>query len=159
MTVFVADEQGHPVPAERLRSLAEFVLAAEAVPASMELTLLLVDEPPIAELNEAHLGVEGPTDVLAFPIDAPGDAGGDVPAVLGDVVLCPAVAARQAPGDPAGEVEMLTVHGILHLLGHDHAEEDERRVMFGRTDELLAGFRSGARDGAPGPADVREGRP
>lgn len=149
MSVTLVDEQRRVTPTPRLRRLAAHVLAAEGVPDTMELTVLLVDEPAMTELNGRHMGASGPTDVLAFPIDAPGEATGGVPAVLGDVVLCPAVAARQADAD-AGEVaelELLLVHGVLHLLGHDHAEADERRVMFARTDALLAAFRDPA--GAP----------
>ena len=156
MTVSVTDEQSHPVATRRLQAVAEHVLAAENVPSDMQLTLLLVDEAAIAELNRAHLGGEHPTDVLAFPIDAPGEVGEDVPAMLGDVALCPAVAQRQAPHDPTGELEMLVVHGILHLLGHDHAEPDERRVMFARTDELLAELGAGRAARPFSRADVRE---
>lgn len=163
MTVDLVDEQERPAPAERLRELAEHVLVAEGVPADMELTVLLMDEPAVAELNREHLGEEGPTDVLAFPLDAPDEAGagaagadeasaGAAPRVLGDVVLCPPVAARQARAGETAELEMLLVHGVLHLLGHDHAEERERRVMFARTDELLADFRAVGERGAAAPA-------
>jgi len=106
--------------------------------------VLLVDAETIAALNEQHLGGDGPTDVLAFPLDEPGETPPGVPAILGDVVLCPAVAAEQAeradhgPGD---EIRMLTVHGLLHLLGMDHASPEQEREMFGRTDELLASYR------------------
>lgn len=141
MTVAVVDEQQRPVPTDRLRALAGHALVAEGVPEAMELTVLLVDEPSIAELNRDHLDGDGPTDVLAFPMDRPDEATGTVPAILGDVVLCPKVAERQAGEQPGAELEMLLVHGILHLLGHDHAEQDERRLMFGRTDALLADFR------------------
>jgi probable rRNA maturation factor len=88
--------------------------------------------------------------VLAFPLDAPGEGHPGVPSILGDVVIAPAVAARQA--QEAGrseddELAVLVVHGVLHLLGHDHAEEDERRVMFRLTDELLSDFRGRIRTG------------
>lgn len=149
MTVFVVDEQQRPVPTDRLRALADHALAAEGVPEAMELTVLLVDESAIAELNREHLDGDGPTDVLAFPMDRPDEATGSVPAILGDVVLCPVVAERQAGGQPTAELEMLLVHGVLHLLGHDHAEEDERRVMFARTDALLADFRHAHGDPPP----------
>jgi probable rRNA maturation factor len=112
-----------------------------------------VDEPTIAELNEQWMEKEGPTDVLAFPMDElrPGLVDEDPEeGVLGDLVLCPAVAERQ--GVTAGhgteaEVELLTVHGILHLLGYDHAEPEEHKEMFGLQDELLAAWRSGAASG------------
>lgn len=159
MTVFVVDEQQRPVPTDRLRVLAGHALAAEGVPEAMELTVLLVDDPVIAELNREYLGGDGPTDVLAFPMDRPDEATGSVPAILGDVVLCPVVAEQQS-GHPRAELEMLLVHGILHLLGHDHAEEDERRVMFARTDALLADFRHAHGDPPPATsaADTGEGR-
>lgn len=146
MAVFVADEQQDvEVDGDRLARLAQFVLADRRVPADMELSVLCVDPDTIAELNAHHMGVDAPTDVLAFPIDQPGESLPDEPAILGDVVLCPAVAARQAAErdlPAAGELELLLVHGILHLLGHDHAEEEERRVMFGLTERLLAAFRA-----------------
>jgi probable rRNA maturation factor len=147
VTVFLADEQDVEVPGTRLVSLARHVLAAQGVPDDMEVSLLLVDEPTIAELNQEHLGKSGPTDVLAFPIDLPGEAPPDTPAILGDVVLCPNVALEQAPrfgrtGDE--ELELLTVHGLLHLLGMDHADPVSEREMFGLTDELLRSFRAGA---------------
>jgi probable rRNA maturation factor len=142
--VFLADEQGIEVDAEDLVALAHSVLAARRVPPDMEVALLLVDEPTIAQLNQKHLGNEGATDVLAFPIDEPGESPPAGPAILGDVVLCPAVAQRQARERGVtehSELQLLTVHGILHLLGMDHAEPDEERVMFALTDELLAEHR------------------
>lgn len=148
-SVCVVDEQSQPVDAERLRRLAAHVLAARDVAQPAELSLRLVERDEIRELNEAYLHGSGPTDVLAFPLDAPDeDAFGphvpDQPALLGDVVVCPAVAADQAAErdeNAAGELELLVVHGILHLLGHDHAEPDERSRMFALTDRLLAQFR------------------
>lgn len=145
MAVFVADEQTLPVDAERLRRLADFVLADRRVPAAMELSILAVDRGSIAALNAHHMDGEGPTDVLAFPIDMPGESEPGQPALLGDVVLCPEVAAEQAAargGSPDAELELLLVHGILHLLGHDHAEPEQQRVMFSLTDRLLQDFRS-----------------
>jgi probable rRNA maturation factor len=143
VAVYLADEQDVPVDAEDLLALARHVVAQQRVPEDMELALLLVDRDTIAALNAEHMGKEGPTDVLAFPIDEPGEAAPDGPAVLGDVVLCPEVAHEQAAGfgrTPADEVRLLTVHGILHLLGMDHADADEERAMFGLTDQLLASF-------------------
>jgi probable rRNA maturation factor len=144
MPVFLADEQSVEVDADDLVALAHSVLAARRVPADMEVALLLVDEPTIAALNEKHLGHDGPTDVLAFPIDEPGESPPAGPAILGDVVLCPVVAQRQARERGVtehSELQLLTVHGILHLLGMDHAEPDEERAMFSLTDELLTQHR------------------
>jgi probable rRNA maturation factor len=143
VAVYLSDEQDHEVDREDLVRLATHVLEQEHVPQDMELALLLVDEAAIAALNEAHLGKEGPTDVLAFPIDEPGEVPAGQPAILGDVVLCPTVATVQAVGHrrrPQDELRLLTVHGILHLLGMDHADPAEERAMFGRTDELLASY-------------------
>ncbi len=156
--VFAADEQSdHPVDTLRWVKLAEAVLADENVKGEAELSLLFVDETAISDLNQRFLGREGPTDVLAFPIDeepaesgrSP-DSGGtgpgfsveadEVPTLLGDVVICPTVALRNAP-DHAGtfddEVALLVVHGILHLLGMDHLENKEAEEMERRERELL----------------------
>jgi probable rRNA maturation factor len=151
MSVFVADEQAADgavaVDLERLQQLAVHVLADQRVPAEMEVSILCVDRTTIAELNAHHMGSPGPTDVLAFPMDLPGETLAGEPAILGDVVVCPAVAAVQAVEhgvETLAEVELLVVHGILHLLGHDHAEPGERDRMFSLTDRLLADFRTGA---------------
>ena len=126
--VVARDDQGdEPVDVDRWSRLASAVLAAEA--ASGELTLLFVDEAAMAELNAEHMGETGPTDVLSFPIDGP-DAGAE--GLLGDVVVCPAVARRNASqhaGTFDDEVALLVVHGVLHVLGHDHAAEAETAVM------------------------------
>lgn len=148
MTVFVADEQDRPVDTDDLVALTEHVLDRRRVPRDMQVSVLLVDEPTIAALNEQHLDGDGPTDVLAFPIDMPGETPPGVPSVLGDVVLCPAVAEEQA--ERAGhatddELRMLTVHGLLHLLGMDHADPRSEREMFGLTDELLTSYREDER--------------
>lgn len=148
MPVLLADEQDLDVDADDLVALAQHVLAERRVPDDMEVALLLVDEAAIAALNSRHLGHEGPTDVLAFPIDEPGESPPAGPAILGDVVLCPAVAHRQAAerGLAAhAELQLLTVHGLLHLLGMDHAEPEEERAMFALTDRLLAAHRDGRR--------------
>lgn len=148
MTVFVADEQDRPVDTDDLFALAQHVLTSQRVPEDMQVSLLLVDEETIAALNEQHLDGDGPTDVLAFPLDEPGETPSGVPAVLGDVVLCPTVAQRQADRaghTPAEELRMLAVHGLLHLLGMDHADREEERRMFGLTDELLAAYREAGR--------------
>lgn len=133
--VVVSDEQSEvPVDAGRYGLLAAAVLRAEGRVG--ELTLTFVDRDEIAALNEEHMGVEGPTDVLSFPLDAdlaPGDIPDDWgPLLLGDVVVCPAVAAEAAPthaGTLDDELALLVVHGVLHVLGHDHAEPDETAVM------------------------------
>lgn len=134
-SVVASDARSEAVPAvdvERWAELARGVLVAEGVVG--ELTLTFVDAEEIAELHCEHLGLDGPTDVLSFPLDA--DSGAEpadgVPTLLGDVVVCPAVAAAQF-ADHAGtlddELALLVVHGVLHVLGHDHAEPEETAVM------------------------------
>jgi probable rRNA maturation factor len=118
----------------------------------------------MAELNKRFMDADGPTDVLAFPIDDPVDAGrwpdagstgpdrdgpepGDLPLLLGDVVVCPAVASRQAPehaGSYEDEMALLVVHGVLHVLGHDHVGPEETAAMQAKERSLLDRFhRSG----------------
>ena len=159
-TVFAADEQSAaPVDVQRFAALAEGVLLAEGVRGACELALYFVDEETIADLNRRFLDGDGPTDVLAFPIDDEVVEGGrlpdagstgpdrpqpeptEVPLLLGDVLVCPAVAERQAPehaGTYDDELALLVVHGVLHVLGMDHAEPQETAAMQARERELLA---------------------
>ena len=148
MSIEVLDESGRDVDVRRLSTLARFVMDRMRVHALAELCIKAVDEQTIAELNAQWMEKEGPTDVLAFPMDElrPGLVGEEPEeGVLGDLVLCPVVAERQ--GETAGhgtvaELDLLTTHGILHLLGYDHAEPEEHKEMFGLQDELLAAWRS-----------------
>ncbi len=148
MSIEVLNESGHELDVRRLAALSRFVLDRMRVHQLAELCIKAVDEETIASLNAQWMDKEGPTDVLAFPMDElrPGLVNEEPEeGVLGDLVLCPAVAETQAAtaGHPTGaEIELLTVHGILHLLGYDHAEPDEHREMFGLQDELLAAWRS-----------------
>jgi probable rRNA maturation factor len=146
--VFLTDEQDLDVDGDDLLALARHVLTDRGVPPEMEVTLLLVDEPTMAGLNETHMGAAGPTDVLAFPIDDPDEHPGEEQAILGDVVLCPAVAFAQA--EELGrhgqqELRLLATHGILHLLGMDHADPAGEREMFALTDELLEAYAAAVR--------------
>ncbi len=151
MTIEVLNESGTEVDVRRLSQLARFVMDEMRVHPQAELCIKAVDEDTIAELNGQWMEKEGPTDVLAFPMDElrPGLVTEEPEeGVLGDLVLCPAVAERQ--GETAGhgtvpELELLTVHGILHLLGYDHAEPEEHKEMFGLQDRLLAEWRDADR--------------
>jgi probable rRNA maturation factor len=141
--VVAYDEQGdHPLDLERWQQLAQDVLLAEGITVG-ELTLMFVDEQTIADLHEVHMGDASPTDVLSFPLDAESAIEAsidDVPVLLGDVVLCPAVAMRNAPehaGSIVDELALLVVHGTLHILGHDHADLMEAKAMQARERELL----------------------
>jgi len=136
--VVVSDEQDEvPVDADRWSALAAAALDAEGCVG--ELTLTFVDRDEIAALNAEHLGKQGPTDVLSFPLDPFGDAGPG-PSLVGDIVICPAVAAEAAPehaGTLDDELALLTVHGVLHIVGHDHAEPEEAAAMRARELALL----------------------
>ena len=151
MSIEILDESGSDVDVSGLSRLSRFVMDRMRVHPLAELCIKLVDEATIAELNERWMEKTGPTDVLAFPMDElrPGLVNEEPEeGVLGDLVLCTAVAKRQADeaGHPAEEeVELLTVHGILHLLGYDHAEPEEHKEMFGLQDRLLADWRGGGR--------------
>jgi len=146
MSIEVNDESGEGIDAERVAALARFVLDRLRVHPQAELSVLAVDVATMSSLHQQWMDEDGPTDVLSFPMDElrPGTDDEDPePGLLGDVVLCPAVAAQQAAaaGHPtAQELDLLTTHGILHLLGYDHAEPDEEREMFGLQTELLRGW-------------------
>ncbi len=147
VSIEVLDESGRDLDIRHLASLSRFVLDRMRVHPLAELCIKAVDESTIAELNVQWMEKDGPTDVLAFPMDElrPGLVNEDPEeGVLGDLVLCPAIAEQQ--GATAGhgaeaEIDLLTVHGILHLLGYDHAEPEEHKEMFGLQDELLAAWR------------------
>ena len=153
MSIEIRNESGVAVDEAGLAALARHVLDQMRVHPLAELSVLLVDEEAMAGLHQRWMGEAGPTDVLAFPMDElglPHPSGGQgehgtdddvAETLLGDVVLCPQVAVRQA--DKAGhgvqqELDLLCTHGILHLLGYDHAEPEEHAAMFGLQDRLLA---------------------
>jgi probable rRNA maturation factor len=159
--VFGADEQDAvPVDVLRYVRLAQLVLREERAPSEAEVSVIFVDEPAIADLNLRFLEVAGPTDVLAFPLDDEGspsgrqpDEGGRgpgappegtaLPTILGDVVVCPAVAQRNAVEHGRrldDELALLVVHGVLHLLDYDHAEPEQAERMQRREQQLLGQF-------------------
>lgn len=146
MGIEVNNESGEPVEEARLEALARFVLARLRVHPLAELSVVLLDEAAMEHYHVTWLDEPGPTDVMAFPMDELRPGGEDRepdPGLLGDVLLCPPVARRQAAeaGHPvAAELDLLLTHGILHLLGYDHAEPGEKEEMFGLTGELLAAW-------------------
>jgi probable rRNA maturation factor len=164
VSIEIANESGVGVDEASLASLARHVLDGMRVHPLAELSVLLVDEPAMTELHLRWMGEPGPTDVLAFPMDEirppqPGGAHADhsaaeppeIPGLLGDVVICPQVAkaqARQAGHSVKDEISLLCTHGILHLLGYDHAEPDEHATMFALQDKLLSSWRADQAAGA-----------
>jgi len=156
--IYAADEQhDHPVDLDRWVRLARGALTDEGVRGLAEVSLIFADELTIAALNQQFMGRDGPTDVLSFPIDSEPepsgrvpDSGGtgpgeppfpEIPQLIGDVVICPAVAARNAVEHECSlddELALLVVHGVLHLLGWDHVRDDEAERMEERERVLLA---------------------
>jgi probable rRNA maturation factor len=146
LSVEVNNESGFAVDEPALTQLGRFVLDALRIDPLAELSVLLVDTDTMAALHQQWMDLPGPTDVMAFPMDAadgpaerfdpsapPGTDEGRAEAMLGDVVLCPAVAADQATSaghSTEAELHLLCTHGILHLLGYDHGDPDEEREMF-----------------------------
>lgn len=146
MTVELADEQDDPLEPGSLRSLAQLVLREEGLTEEATVSILFVDPEEMARLNEEHLDRSGPTDVLSFPLEdlSPGnlpsaDPEGPPPA-LGDVVICPRVVRDRAVDTEVAfedEMALMVVHGLLHLLGYDHEDDDDAELMEGRERELL----------------------
>jgi probable rRNA maturation factor len=146
LSIEINNESTIPVDEEAIQRLAAFALDAMHVHADAELAIVLVDEGAMEQLHVQWMDEPGPTDVLSFPMDElrPGTEDAQTPpGLLGDIVLCPQVAQGQA--ETAGhstlqELLLLTTHGVLHLLGFDHAEPEEEKEMFGIQRDILVGF-------------------
>lgn len=146
MSIEINNESALSVDEPRVLKLATFALDYLHIHPAAEMPIIFVDEPAMEKLHIEWMDEPGPTDVLSFPMDElrPGtESDPTAPGILGDIVICPQVALKQAEtaGHPAiNEILMLTTHGILHLLGYDHAEPDEEKEMFGLQGEILAAF-------------------
>ena len=157
MSVDLNNESGLEADSTGLVRLATFALDQLRIHPMAELSILLVDEPTMSSYHEKYMGEPGPTDVLSFPMDElrpPEDDEEPPLGLLGDIVLCPAVTDRQArehDRTASEEAEYLLVHGLLHLLGYDHAEPDEKAEMFELKDKILAAWAEQRPDpGRPG---------
>ena len=146
MNVFFADEQDEPLPAVDLRDLAEVAVDAEGLAPNTEVTVLAVSDEQMADYNERFLSREGPTDVLAFPLEQlvpgrpPAPALNGPPLNLGDVVIAPSYVRKQAEARGVAfedELALMVTHGILHLLGYDHEDETEAEAMERREADIL----------------------
>ena len=135
--VLVSDRQSILVDVDGLTALAADTLRAEGSSDRVELSVSFVDEAEMAELHLRYMDEEGPTDVLSFPLDEVDDRG---VRLIGDVIVAPSVAAKNNPADPTGELRLLLVHGILHVLGYDHQEDADRAEMWARQ-ERYTGMR------------------
>jgi probable rRNA maturation factor len=165
VSVDINNESGIEVDQDSIRRLAQYVIGQMEVHPLADLSMLLVDEEHMTNLHEKWMEEPGPTDVLSFPMDelrphsiaGPNRTRGrdedeSEPVLLGDIVICPAVAVAQAKQhghSTQAELELLTVHGVLHLLGYDHADPEEEAEMFGLQNELLRDWRD---QSASGPA-------
>ncbi|KAB5606823.1 rRNA maturation RNase YbeY [Bifidobacterium jacchi] len=161
MSVDVANETVWDIDPKIFSDLGIWVMDQMRVSTQSDLTIMFVDPEPIAQLHERWMNLEGPTDVMSFPMDElrPGDGKTVMEGVLGDLVICPWVAAQQAAAAGHSTLEemlLLTIHGILHLLGYDHVDPDQERQMFGLQRQLLLTFIA-LRHGAGTPVTLPEG--
>ncbi len=146
MSVEVINETDYRVDLAEFSALGEYVLEQMHVGSGVDLNILFIDEIAMADLHEKWLQLPGPTDVMSFPMDelrpgTPTDPSG--PGILGDVCVCPTVAQKQARAAGHSQVEemlLLTTHGILHLLGYDHADAEQEKEMFALQRQLLLTF-------------------
>jgi probable rRNA maturation factor len=178
VSVEINNESGMAADEDALRELAQYVIGQMETHPLADLSMLLVDEAHMTNLHEKWMEEPGPTDVLSFPMDelrphsmaGPNRSRGrdgdePEPVLLGDVVLCPQVAAvqaRQHGHSTQAELELLTVHGVLHLLGYDHADPEEEAEMFGLQNELLRDWRlesTGRAPSAAAPAEPASAEP
>jgi probable rRNA maturation factor len=167
VTIDIYNESGFTVEEKQLERVARHVLDRMGVSPLAELSVVLVDVERMTDLHVKYMQEPGPTDVLAFPMDEldlrgsrgvphgsghehdHGDLDEPAPAMLGDVVLCPEVAERQAKEaghSTEDELQLLCTHGVLHLLGFDHGDAEEHAEMFGLQGELLSSFHEGQQE-------------
>ena len=138
MTIESNNRSGELVPSDDVTSLMEYSLKALGLNPECEISLTFVDEAEMTELHIKWMDEPGPTDVLSFPMDMPETVGEAV--TLGDIVICPTVAARQAASASHSsnhEIFILAAHGLLHILGYDHAEPADEKVMFALQEKLV----------------------
>ena len=144
MGIEIANNSGVACNEDQIVDVAAFALDKMGIHPDSDLGITLVDEDEITKLHIQWMNLPGPTDVLSFPMDElkPFSAS-DGPGIIGDIVICPQFAAKQATKHSTeDEISLLTVHGVLHLLGFDHAREEEHKVMFGLQDQTLAEWKA-----------------
>ncbi|MCZ7414163.1 MULTISPECIES: rRNA maturation RNase YbeY [unclassified Streptomyces] len=161
MSIDVNNESGQDVDEEALLDIARYALARMRIHPLSELSVIVVDSAAMERLHVQWMDLPGPTDVMSFPMDElrpPAKDEEEAPqGLLGDIVLCPEVAARQAEQAPTGhttdeELQLLTVHGVLHLLGYDHEAPGEKAEMFGLQQAIVDGWRTERGLTGPSPA-------
>jgi len=137
MNIELSNESGMEVGEADLISVAEFAMVKMGLHQDCDLAISIVDEARMSELHEEWMDLKGPTDVLSFPMDELIPDSPD-PGIVGDIVLCPQFALAQAKNGLEAELHLLTIHGILHCLGYDHADPDEEKIMFELQESILA---------------------
>jgi probable rRNA maturation factor len=145
MTIEITNKSGELVPADQVRALLEHSLVQLKLSPECEVNLVFVDENEMTELHIKWMDEPGPTDVLSFPMDLPENPGDAV--TLGDIVISPTVAATQAAtaGHSADhEIFILAAHGLLHILGYDHANKEDEKVMFALQEDLVKNWQASA---------------
>ena len=143
MIIDLENNSGYTCNESLLMSLINFSLTKLGIHPDSEISLRLVSENEMAELHKKWMGLVGPTDVLSFPMDEmlPNSLSNG-PGIIGDIVLCPEYAEKNGKQSLSQELELLTLHGILHLLGYDHEEIEEEKIMFGIQEEYLNQWRA-----------------
>jgi probable rRNA maturation factor len=158
MAIDINNESGTEVDEEALLDVARFALDRMRIHPLSELSVIVVDEEAMAALHVQWMDEPGPTDVMSFPMDElrPGKEDEELPqGLLGDIVLCPEVAAKQGAANGHSmdaELQLLTVHGVLHVLGYDHEDPEEEREMFGLQKRILDDWRATRGETGPSPA-------
>jgi len=143
MKIELINDSAYKCDENGIKALADFTLGKLGIHPDSELSIRLVNEDEIAQLHIKWMDLPGPTDVLSFPMDEmkPNSASNG-PGVIGDIVLCPAFAEKNGKQSLTDELQLLTVHGVLHLLGYDHEELEEEKHMFGLQEKYLKQWRS-----------------
>lgn len=139
MNIELSNESGIPVDEASLISVSEFAMLRMGLHQDCDLAISVVDESRMSELHEEWMDLKGPTDVLSFPMDELVPHSPE-PGIVGDIVLCPQFALAQAKNGLQAELQLLTIHGILHCLGFDHVEEVEEKAMFDLQESILASW-------------------
>ncbi len=137
MNIELSNESGVSVNETDIISVAEFAMHHMGLHEDCDLAISIVDESRMSELHEEWMDLKGPTDVLSFPMDELVPHSPD-PGIVGDIVLCPQFAEAQAKNGLAAELQLLTIHGVLHCLGYDHAEPAQERAMFDLQESILS---------------------
>ena len=137
MNIELSNESGVSVNETDIVSVAEFAMHYMGLHKDCDLAISIVDESRMSELHEEWMDLKGPTDVLSFPMDELVPHSPD-PGIVGDIVLCPQFAEAQAKNGLAAELHLLTIHGVLHCLGYDHAEPAQEKAMFDLQESILS---------------------